>query len=805
MVTVGVLYRWLLIPALAGATLVVPNTALAQPVVDQALADAQVSAQKGCTILQVNFNIRIRYASHFPLEQGDEVRITVNPIDRNQAAALLTLRREAATVPGGPTSGIKAINLDTQNPTGPALQVIFDRPVAYQVALGSDSQSIIVAISGAKPSATCKPISSGSKYPLPSAGQNSAPGATAAAAARPKDRPASGKISDTDLRAIAAWMDEGRAALRKNSFGAAMQLFTKILKYPENQHSAEAQELLGLARQKSGQLAEARAEYEDYLRRYPSGEQSERVRQRLAGIVTANGEPSAPLRTPNGQPAGLLPAGKFTPSRETTWTLVGSASMFYIRDDSFRAVRDPSVAPDPTADPDTHRVHQNEMLATLDVTGAWNNDETKGKIRFSGSEEHRFNTGSRDLSGIATFLVDTMVKDWNLRTVVGRQTLNTDGVLGRFDGALLSWQPLPMLKVDVVTGSPALSRFDLPGKNDKYFYGAGLGLGPYFGGFETTLYAIEQRDRGLLDRQAVGTDLRYFDQSKFAFANVDYDIHFQRLNAAIFSGSWILPDKSTIYGGADYRRTPFLSTWNALFNQPFATLYDMLKQRTNEDLRQFALDQTPIYKSAMIGFSHPLTENLQVSADATIVNLTQPISPIGLDPSLATLSAGNEYYYSTQLIGTNLLKDGDMYIAALRFSQLTTSNRYVVDFNSRYPLTNEWRVSPRLRLGYAVGNGIDLKEYTVLPSLLVDYYWTKALNLEFEVGVQWTSSMRSGIKSTDTELLATVGLRYDFYSDTNTSQVDDRNKVRTPAAAALCRYSVRPETGDCSSSTLGGR
>ena len=803
--TVGVLYRWLLIPALAGATLVVPNTALAQPVVDQALADAQVSAQKGCTILQVNFNIRIRYASHFPLEQGDEVRITVNPIDRNQAAALLTLRREAATVPGGPTSGIKAINLDTQNPTGPALQVIFDRPVAYQVALGSDSQSIIVAISGAKPSATCKPISLGSKYPLPSAGQNSAPGATAAAAARPKDRPASGKISDADLRAIAAWMDEGRAALRKNSFGAAMQLFTKILKYPENQHSAEAQELLGLARQKSGQLAEARAEYEDYLRRYPSGEQSERVRQRLAGIVTANGEPSAPLRTPNGQPAGLLPAGKFTPSRETTWTLVGSASMFYIRDDSFRAVRDPSVAPDPTADPDTHRVHQNEMLATLDVTGAWNNDETKGKIRFSGSEEHRFNTGSRDLSGIATFLVDTMVKDWNLRTVVGRQTLNTDGVLGRFDGALLSWQPLPMLKVDVVTGSPALSRFDLPGKNDKYFYGAGLGLGPYFGGFETTLYAIEQRDRGLLDRQAVGTDLRYFDQSKFAFANVDYDIHFQRLNAAIFSGSWILPDKSTIYGGADYRRTPFLSTWNALFNQPFATLYDMLKQRTNEDLRQFALDQTPIYKSAMIGFSHPLTENLQVSADATIVNLTQPISPIGLDPSLATLSAGNEYYYSTQLIGTNLLKDGDMHIAALRYSQLTTSNRYVVDFNSRYPLTNEWRVSPRLRLGYAVGNGIDLKEYTVLPSLLVDYYWTKALNLEFEVGVQWTSSMRSGIKSTDTELLATVGLRYDFYSDTNTSQVDDRNKVRTPAAAALCRYSVRPETGDCSSSTLGGR
>src|ERR1019366_2135094 len=109
-------------------------------------------------------------------------------------------------------------------------------------------------------------------------------------------------------------MDEARAALHKSNLGAVIQLLTKILKYPESQYSAEAQELLGVARQKSGQLAEARAEYEDYLRRYPTGEQSERVRQRLAGIETASGEPNAPLHVPNGQPAGTLPAGKFTPS-----------------------------------------------------------------------------------------------------------------------------------------------------------------------------------------------------------------------------------------------------------------------------------------------------------------------------------------------------------------------------------------------------------------------------------------------------------------------------------------------------------
>jgi len=784
----GGVYHRLLALALAGSTLVALRPASAQPVTDQALQDAQLAVQKGCAILKVNFNFRIRYASHFPLDHGDELRITINPIDRNQAAALVTLRREAATVPDGKLHGIKAITFEAQHPAGPEIRILFDHPVAYQVAPHPDAQSIVVAVAGPKPSPKCSPTF---------------PGVLNGAAIRPGTRP--GAISESELRAVAGWMDEGRAALRHNNPGGAIPIFAKILKYPENQYSAEAQELLGLAHQKSGHPREARAAYEDYLRRYPSGEQSERVRQRLAGIVTANDEVSTVLRTPGALPAGAPPAGRFAPSNETVWTLVGSASSFYIRDDSFRAVRDASVAPVPTADPDDHRVHQNEMLSNLDMTATWNNDQTKGKIRFSGSEEHRFD-GSKDLAGVAALSVDMLAKDWNVRTVAGRQTLNTDGVLGRFDGALFSWKPLSMVRVDLVSGSPVISRFDLPFKDNKYFYGAGLGLGPYLG-FETTLYAIEQRDRSLVDREAIGADLRYFDANKFAFGNVDYDVHFQRLNAAIFSGSWILPDKSTIFGGADYRRTPFLSLSNVL-NQPFATSFDALKaQQTNDpcinDLVQCVRDQTPIFKSAMLGYSHPLTDKLQVSADATVVNLSQPISPTQ-GSSLPALPAGNEYFYSGQLIGNNIFKDGDMYIAALRYSQTATSNIYVLDLNTRYPLTPDWRLSPRLRLGYTVGTGVDLRQYTVLPSFLVDYYWTKDLSLEFEVGAQWTSSVQSGIRSKDTELLATIGLRYDFYTDT-TTKPDDKNKLLSPAAAALCRYNARPGDGSCAQPPLGSR
>jgi hypothetical protein len=808
MVTAAAFQRRVLTLVLAGLTLFALRPASAQPVVDQILADAQLAVQNGCAILRVNFNIRIRYASHFPLGRGDELRITVNPIHGNQATALalLTSRREAATVPDGKLAGIKAIELETQNLSGPVLRILFDRAVNYRVAPDSDTKSMVVAIAGARPSATCLPIFPGTAYTTSPAG-----GRRDSNFIRPKERSA-GTISDSDLRSVAASMDEGRAALKRNNLGDAIQIFTKVLKYPENQYSAEAQELLGLAHQKGRQLSEARAEYEDFLRRYPSGEQSERVKQRLAGI-TAIGEPSTPLHAPNGLAVKAPPIGKFAQTRETNWTLVGSASTFYIRDDSFRTVRDPSVAPDPNADPDAHAVHQNETLSTLDLAATWSNDQTKGRIRFSGAEEHRFHAPNQtDETGVSALSVETLIKDWNLSSVLGRQTLNADGMLGRFDGMLLSWQPLPMMKVDLVGGSPASSRYDVPFKNDRYFYGAAIGLGPYFGGLETTFYAIEQRDRWLVDREAIGSDFRYVDLNKFAFGNVDYDIRLQRLNAAIFSASWTLLDKSTIYGGADYRRTPYLSTWNALLNQPFATLYDMLRAQTQTsgELQQLVIDQTPIYKSAMLGFSHPLSDKLQIGADATVVNLTQPISQAGSTSSLlGTLPAGNEYYYSVQLIGTNIIEEGDMYIGALRYSRQPTLNQYVLDFNTRYPIANDWLLSPRLRLGYTVGNGTDLKQYTVLPSFLIDYYWTRDLNLEFEVGAQWTNSVQSGIKTRDTELLATIGLRYSFHADssadTSTNVADDKKKLVTPAAAALCRYSTRPDGSNCLSASPGSR
>jgi hypothetical protein len=123
------------------------------------------------------------------------------------------------------------------------------------------------------------------------------------------------------------------------------------------------------------------------------------------------------------------------------------------------------------------------------------------------------------------------------------------------------------------------------------------------------------------------------------------------------------------------------------------------------------------------------------------------------------LPTGTELYYSAQLTRTNLFAEGDMYIAGVRLADLEASKLYVLDLSARYPLSNELRINPRLRLGYQVADTTDLREVTILPSILINYYWTRDLSLELR------ERQQAGATQTETDLFFTAGFRYDFYAD----------------------------------------
>lgn len=745
------------------------NCAVAEPVSDRILSGQQVVTKNGCLLVKISFNIRIRYMSHFPLDRGEELRIGIRPIDPAQAAAELLTRRESLRPPDLRVAPIKAIEFEAARAGGPTLTLRFQRPVSYQVGPGADFESIVVAIADPQLGKACKP-----EFPIGASGtwttsvqrdegsrshdQAKSEGTETArsAASRNRERPA-GKISDADLKKAAAAMDEGRAALKKQDYAQAIRLFTKVLSYPENVHSAEAQELLGIVYQKSNQPAAAQAEYDDYLRRYPTGEGADSVRQRRDAILTANMPREEKLRAARSS-TGDGELG----STQSTWVVSGSASQFYVRDDSFRIVRDPSLPPILNADKEDHRVHRNALLSSFDLTGVWSNDQVKSKFRFSGTEEHRFGSDDKEIVGVAALSLEAAVKEWGTMARVGRQTRSTGGVLGRFDGGLLSWQGTPWLRVNVVGGSPVASRRDEPFKDEKVFYGTSVDFGPFYGGFDFSLFAIQQQVGNIIDRQAIGTELRYLDAFKSAFLTIDYDTHFQEINAAIFSGSWTFADKSNLHGGADYRKSPYLTSWNALQGLQILTLYDLLKLRTKSEIEQMAIDRTAAYSSVNIGYSRYLTDKLQLNLDATAAHIDGTIASFGVD---AMPSTGNEFYYSAQLIGSNLFWDGDLFTAGLRLADRQDSRTYVADFGTRFPLTQDWRINPRLLLSYREGKTTNLAEYAVLPSILVNYYLSKDLSFEIEVGAKKTWREQAGIKDEDTDFFFTIGYRYDFYAD----------------------------------------
>src|SRR6202022_4670968 len=88
--------------------------------------------------------------------------------------------------------------------------------------------------------------------------------------------------------AIKRMLAEVRAAMGSRDYPKAISLLTKLQRQPEFPERAHAQELLGLARERAGQLAHAKAEYEEYLRRYPHGEAAERVATRLRLLRAAS-------------------------------------------------------------------------------------------------------------------------------------------------------------------------------------------------------------------------------------------------------------------------------------------------------------------------------------------------------------------------------------------------------------------------------------------------------------------------------------------------------------------------------------
>jgi hypothetical protein len=502
---------------------------------------------------------------------------------------------------------------------------------------------------------------------------------------------------------------DARRAMSRRELPRAIELLTKLTRQPEFPERPKAQEMLGLARERSGQVAHAKAEYEEYLRRYPRGDAAPRIRSRLRALGGANRV---------ARDGTLLGAG----DGEQHWRIDGGASQLYRWERSSFA----------TELSDENRQDQNALYTDADVVARRRGDRFDFVSRLSAGYAHDMLTdgpGSQTrVSSAFVELTDRSV-GWSAR--LGRQSRNSGGLLGTFDGMFGSYQLQPRVQINAAVGFPVESTRESP-QADSRFVGLSAEFGPFREQLDLGAFVVMQQIAGETDRQAVGVEARYFVAGRTLLAMVDYDIHYQELNSAMLTGSWQLPWRWVGSFSVDHRRAPVLTTRNALIGQPVRTLDELLGLFDPSEVEQLARDRTPLSDLFSASVSRPIGDRFQFSFEAYASRFA---ATVGSGNVAATPASGLEKTFQAQLTANNLAQANDLWALSLRHQDGAQATIESLGIATRLPVGGAWRLGPRLRVDRRDSTLDDSSETVYVPALRLDYQRGLAW-LEFEAGAE---------------------------------------------------------------------
>ena len=744
------------------------------------LSGAAMGGDSHCTTLTIRFGLQVQYLSHYPLGEGDKLRVLLQPIDGTPAAS----GSETIPVPAAGAAEISAIGLERDEASA-AVNITFSHTLAYKVRAAADFRGLVITLPGRDPEARCKPEVTGaadsSRLIKVAIGE-----------------PAS--VGSDRVRDMAA----AHVALTTGRYEDAIRLLTKILEQPKGPFGKEGRELLGLARQRNNQFAQAEAEYRQYLNDFPGGADAARVQQRLDGVIALENKPfedqhqavderqrqadqaaitqaraaslvAAEQTRSQAQVRPVPPSGPLRPADltgpvvgasapiATGWqrSYDGSIGVYYLRNQSSADILDPIT---PGATTRQSVVFQDTTTTEIDLRGTISNGAFAASAEFSGSQDKSFNAGQIDYARLSHANLEANWKTVGLDVKAGRQTRYGGGVLGRFDGVLVSYDLSPTRRIDVVAGAPVDLTSDGFMLRNRLFYGVSYDFALWDPKWTASVFGIQQLADGALDRRAVGYDLRY-TSSNFALYNTfDYDMNFAQPNAFILAGSYSFADRSQLGLDLDYRKSPSLFASNAIQGQGADRLGSLLGRYDYSQIAQYAVDRSADTFSASLNYNRTLNGHLSVYGNLYESYFGPTAASGGVD---AVPAEGPDTYVTAQLIANGLVRESDLYVAGVNLAHTSSSNGCEVGFGAKFPVTDKLRVSPESKFGYKTFNTDGHTEFHFLPSLGFNYLFTRSSSLELDAGGHMTErfgqpTVPGGPR--DWELLLTAGYRYDFNS-----------------------------------------
>ena len=765
------------------------------------IEEVSVAEQEGYAIVTLVFGCDVRYISHFPATSGDMVRVRLGPgaacgspaagwvvppvidsrgivrsvsVDRNLGRdADLTIRwsRSETFVVVPPTNGrglrllvsrpetrrakvtveevagggsVYAVNLDVarqpfeaaaiaaaQQSTGVRTYVsetVVDGQKWYRLRAGpfvseSDARRVLAAARTRYPKAWLA-VSDDTATTA-----TGVPGAVTGVAKT--SAPGNATLTQQDIDQT---MKRAEEQMRRKDYAAAIQLLTTLTEQPEFPQRAQAQELLGLARERSGQLAHAKAEYEEYLRRYPQGEAAERVNKRLRALTFAASPASRQARAAaNG---------------ESHWRVFGGVSQTYRRDSS--GFDNGTVS--------TSRTTQDAILNDVALAARRSGERYDFATRASGAYGLDLMSDGPGSEATVTLLfaelTDRML-DWTVRG--GRQSGNLGGLIGTFDGLYAGYQVAPKLRLNTHLGYPVDSSRSAP-SGERTFYALSADVGTFAEAWDVSFYAIDQTYSGVTDRQAIGSELRYFRPGMTFVGLVDYDLHFGDLNDALLLATAALPARWTLAVNFDHRRSPGLSSRNALIGQQVRSFDQLFGLYSDAEIEQLARDRTAESDTYTLSLSRPFGEHWQWSMDLSSLSISATPASGGVE---ATPATGTDRVVSTQALGYGLFGRGDVSSLGFQYQTGESTDTISLGLYTQLPVGQAWLVTPRLRIDQRQFHMDGSTQLLFSPALRTELR-LQHLSFELEAGAEIAQRTLEDASADTTRYYFSLGYRYDL-------------------------------------------
>ena len=696
------------------------------------LDDVQLRQEGANAVLQISFVTPVQYSRSVSARASDVVQAFYTVLPTRTTLNLDNTERRLKAGGQIPSFSVRdeSAAKTSVTSTNRRLVVSFAKPVKFKVRSGKTNRSIELVLEGLGESV--KAVQVANAKPVPAA----------AVVVLPTPEVLANQEIEASAKTLLA---TAQSAFDSGQYDAATESLNKLLNLPPSGSSRKAQELAGLARLNAGDKARAATEFETFLKLYPTGPDSDRVRQLVATL-------------PKIGPAPELVAKVDAPPTSTT---SGSVSSFYYGGNSATCTEDKQnslLGCQELLNPNAQlsSATQKQLQTSLDLN--WRFRDTEKDMRFvfrdSSTADFLKNTSKERLTAMY-FDYKSLTKGANIR--LGRQSPTGGGVLYRFDGVQAGYSFAPKWKVNGVLGKPTDDLLDAK----RQFYGMSVDAEALTKELSGSAFLLEQTIDGETDRRAIGVDLRYFKGGLSASSQLDYDLMIKKVNIASIQGNWQVNDMTSFNVLLDRRTTPILTLGNILFFQTTATakrVSDLLGTQTVEQLRETVNVNTAYQNQFRIGATRVLNANWQTGADFSVSNVDE-IKP-NQENLTGSPASGNLWSTSVQLIGSNLYSLRDTHVFNVSFLGGPNDHGTLLSYNNLTSLGEKWQLEPSVKYYSSSSNQSGTRDTWTL-GMRGTFRVRNQMSLESEVTYELTDAVGT-TTSNSSSTNYYLGARVDF-------------------------------------------